>query len=226
VFIAEPALWAFLFAALVIPAILGLAEREISSRRTAAPFPGRGMAIFALCGMFLLWCLRFVEHDQAEALVRNNPITIDPVIRIGAEPYLWNPFRWHVLVETANYYQSAEVDTRTGNIDSDPQTDQILKPPDTPALEAAKQTDLGKVFLDWGRWAVVQDLGQVQVIGIDPPKLPAGRTWTTIEFRDLRFAYDVLGTGSARPPRDLTGAVYIIDNQDDGGEEMGGREQR
>jgi len=226
VFIAEPALWALLGAALIIPGILGLVDREISSRRTSTPFRGRGWAIFALSGMFLLWCLRYAEHAQAEDLVRNNPITIDPVDRIAAQPYPWNPFRWHVIVETQNYFQFAEVNSRTGGIDSDPQTDQMRKPPVTPAVEAAKQTELGRVFLDWGSWAVVEDIGQVQVIGIDPPKLPPGRTWTTVEFTDLRFGYDFLGTGNTRPPRGLTGHVYIVDNRDDAGQEMGGQEQK
>jgi inner membrane protein len=226
VLIAEPVFWALLVAALIIPGILGLAEREISSRRSIAPFRGRGWAIFALSGMFFIWCLRYAEHAQAEALVRNNPITTDPVDRIAAEPYPWNPFRWHLIVETPAYYQFAEVNARTGQIDSDAQTDQMRKPADTPAVEAAKQTLLGKVYLDWGRWAVVQDVGQVQVIGIDPPKLSPGRTWTTVEFTDLRFGYDFRGTGNTRPPGGLTGAVYIIDNREDAGEEMGGREQK
>jgi len=39
------------------------------------------------------------------------------------------------------------------------------------------------------RWAYVQDSGQVQVLGIDPPRLPPGHTWTTVEFTDLRFGY-------------------------------------
>jgi len=82
------------------------------------------------------------------------------------------------------------------------------------------------VFLDWGTWAVVQDIGQVQVIGIDPPKLPPGRSWTTVEFTDLRFAYDFRGTGNTRPPGGLSGAVYIIDGSEDAGQEMGAREQK
>ena len=41
-------LWALLIAALVIPGLLGLADREIGARRVA--FRGRGWAIFALCG--------------------------------------------------------------------------------------------------------------------------------------------------------------------------------
>jgi inner membrane protein len=226
VFIAEPALWILLIAALIIPGILGLADREISSRRTGPKFRGRGWAIFALTGMVLIWCLRYTEHGQAESLVRNNPITIDRVNRIAAEPYPWNPFQWHIIIETPNYYQFAELNTRTGDIDSDPQTDQLFKPANTPAVEAAKQTLLGKVYLDWGSWAFVQDSGQVQVIGIDPPRLPPGRTWTTVEFTDLRFGYDFRRAGRTRPPSGLSGAVYIIDNREEAGQEMGGHEQK
>lgn len=226
VFIAEPVMWALLFAALIIPGILGLAEREISSRRTSTPFRGRGMAIFALSGIFLLWCLRYVEHAQAEGLVRNNPITLDPVDRIAAEPYPWNPFRWHVIVETPNYYQFAEVNARTDDVESDPQNDQMYKPKETAAVEAAKQTLLGQVYLDWGTWAVVSDVGQVQLVGVDPPKVAPERTWTTVEFTDLRFGYDFRGTGNTRPPGGLTGAVYIVDGKEEAGMEMGGREQK
>ena len=224
VFIAEPALWILLFAALIIPGILGFADREISSRRV--PFRGRGWAIFALSGMILIWTLRYVEHAQAINLILDNPITTNPVDRIAAEPYPWNPFRWHAIVETHDYYQFAEINTRSGEVDSDPQSDQLRKPPDNAAVEAAKQTELGKVYLDWGRWALVEDIGQVQVVGIDPPRLPAGRTWTTVEFSDLRFGYDYRGNGNARPPSGLGGAVYIIDNHEEAGQEMGGKEQK
>ena len=224
VFIAEPALWLLLIAALIVPAFLGLADREISSRRV--PFRGRNWAIFALAGMFLVWCLRYAEHAQAESLILNNPITTVAVERVAAEPYPWNPFRWHMIVETPSFYQFAEVDTKSGSIDSDPQADQLFKPPDTLAVEAAKQTPLGKVYLDWGRWPVVKDIGQVQVIGIDPPQLPPGRTWTTVEFTDLRFGYDFRGSGNSHPPAGLGGAVYIIDNHEEAGQEMGGKEQK
>jgi inner membrane protein len=223
VFIVEPVLLLLLFAALIIPGILGLVERDMSSKRT--PFRGRGWAIFALTGMFLVWCVRYAEHAQAEAVVRSNPVTADPVDRIAAEPYMLNPFRWHAIVETRDYYQFAEVNARTGEIDSEAENDRLRKPLDTPAVEAAKQTALGKVYLDWGRWATVEEVGQVQVIGIDPPKLPSGRTWTTVKFNDLRFDYDFRGSGNARSSG-LGAAVYIIDNREDGGEEMGGKEQK
>ena len=73
----------------------------------------------------------------------------------------------------------------------------MYKPADTPAVEAAKQTLLGRVYLDWGTWAVVRDVGQEPVAGMDPPNLPPNRIWTTVEFTDLRFDYPFLATRSA-----------------------------
>src|ERR1039457_6396731 len=216
VFIAEPVFWALLLAALVFPGLFGLMEREISSRRT--PFRGRGWAIFALTGMVLVWCLRYAERSQAQALLNNTQITTEPVNRIGIEPYPVNPFQWHAILETQTFFQTAEINTRSGDIASDPQTDQFYKPADTPAVEAAKRTLLGQVYLDWGTWAVVRDLGPVPVRGIDAPQLPPNRQWTTVEFSDLRFGYDVRGTGKTSGPPTLSGSVYIVDNHDEAGQ--------
>ena len=228
VFIAEPVLWALLGSALVIPALLGLADAEIDARRVA--FRGRGWAIFALTGMVLLWGWRWAEHAQARALVENAQIATAPVKRMALEPYAINPFRWHAILETAEYYQTAEIDTRSGTITSDPQTDVIFKPHATAATEAAKRTLLGQVYLDWGTWAVVRDVGPEPipgpVAGMDPPQLPPDRQWTTVEFTDLRFDYSYLGTGRATGQSPLSGWVYIVDGRDDAGEAMNGREQK
>ena len=93
-------------------------------------------------------------------MLENTQITSEPIRRIAVEPYPVNPFRWHAILETADFYQTAEIDTHTGSIDSDPRRDVLYKPTDTPAVEAAKATFLGHVYLDWGRWAVVRDIGQ------------------------------------------------------------------
>lgn len=223
-FIAEPVLWGLFLLALVMPWLLGLADREIGARRTR--FRGRGWAIFALAGMAALWILRWVEHDQAKALLDNTQVPNAPVTRMAIEPYPINPFRWHAILETARFYQTAEVNTSAGSIDTDPQTDVLFKPDDTSAIEAAKRTLLGQVYLDWGTWAVIREVGQEPIEGVAPPQLPPGRTWTTVEFSDLRFAYAFTRSGSARPPSGLSGWVYVIDNRDDGGEAMGGREQK
>ena len=110
--------------------------------------------------------------------------------------------------------------------DSDPRRDVFFKPPPTAAAEAAKRTPLGQVYLDWGTWAVVRDVGQEPIAGMNPPQLGPNRQWTTIEFTDLRVAYSFLGTGRAMGRAPLGGWVYIVDGRDDAGEFLNGREQR
>jgi len=226
VFIAEPVLWGLLALALIVPALLGLADSEIGARRTA--FRGRGWAIFALSGMVVLWCWRWAEHAQALAIINNTEIATAPVTRVALEPYPINPFRWHAILETEDFYQTAEINTRTGLIDTDPEIDVIFKPTSTPATEAAKLTRLGRVYLDWGTWAVVRDIGQKPVAGMAAPQLPAAQAanWTTVEFTDLRFAYSYLGTGRETGRSPLSGWVYVANGSEDAGEGMGGQEQR
>jgi inner membrane protein len=224
VFIAEPVLWAVFFIALILPWLFGLVAGEIGARRQA--FRGRGWAIFALSAMVVLWGWRWAEHAQAQALLDNLQITTAPVLRIGLEPYPINPFHWHAILETAEYYQTAEVNTRTGEIASDPRRDVIFKPRATTATEAAKRTPLGQVYLDWGTWAVVRDIGPVAAPGLAPPQVAANRQWTTVEFTDLRWDYSYLGAGRVTARNPLAGWVYIVDGRDDAGEAMNGREQR
>jgi len=228
VLIAEPVLWVLFILALVMPWLFGLVGGEIGARREQ--FRGRGWAIFALTGMVLLWGWRWAEHGRARMLAENAQIATDPVNRMALEPYMVNPFRWHAILETADYYQTAEIDTRTGEIVSNRQTDVLFKPSMTTATEAAKRTSLGQVYLDWGSWAVVRDVGPEPIPGpipgLEPPQLPPSHVWTTVEFDDLRFAYSFLGVKRAaiRPP--LSGWVYIVDGREDAGEAMNGRAQR
>jgi inner membrane protein len=228
VLIAEPVLWVLFILALVMPWLFGLVGGEIGARREQ--FRGRGWAIFALTGMVLLWGWRWAEHGRARMLAENAQIATDPVNRMALEPYMVNPFRWHAILETADYYQTAEIDTRTGEIVSNRQTDVLFKPSMTTATEAAKRTPLGQVYLDWGTWAVVRDVGPEPIPGpipgMGPPQLPPSHVWTTVEFDDLRFAYSFLGVkrAASRPP--LSGWVYIVDGREDAGEAMNGRAQR
>ena len=223
-FIAEPVLYVLFFLAIAVPWVFGLADREIGAR--PKPFRGRGWALFALVGMLLLGCWRWAEHAHALALLDNTQIALEPVVRMAVEPYPVNPFRWHAILETADFYQTAEIDTRTGSIASDSRRDVLYKPADTAAVEAAKRTLLGQVYLDWGTWAVVRDVGQEPVPGLDPPQLPPNRTWTTVEFTDLRFDYGFLATRSASGRSPLGGWVYIVDGREDAGEVMNGRQQK
>jgi len=234
VFIAEPVLWVLLLAALIVPALLGLTDRELGARRTR--FRGRGWAIFALSGMIIFWCWRWAEHAAAHNLVEAAGVTPTPARRIALEPYPINPWRWHAILETETTWQTAEVDTRTNQVVSETAIDSLFKPPVTPAVQAAKQTRLGQVYLDWSSWPVVRDIGKQPIPGNPPPSIPPSRTWTNVQFSDLRFAYPFLNTGmtgSSNQQLDrmlssaaLSGYVYILDNQEDAGQFMNGKEQK
>jgi len=227
VFIAEPLIWALLLLALIMPWLFGLADQEMGARRVR--FRGRGWAIFALGGMVALWGWRGFEQQQALTMLAKTQVARDPVIRIALEPYPVNPYHWQAILETHDYYQTAEVNTFNPDspvaITSDPQLDVMYKPADTPAVEAAKQTLLGRVYLDWGSWAVVRDVGPEPIPGVAPPNLPFNRPWTTVEFSDLRFSNSTLGRlrGQKSP---LSGWVYIVDGRDEAAEGMGSREQK
>jgi inner membrane protein len=236
VFIAEPVLWALLLLALIFPALLGLADREVGARR--ARFRGRWWAIFALAGMVVLWCWRWAEHAQAHTLVEAAQVTSTPARRIAVEPYPGNPYRWHAILETDTAWQTAEVNTLNGSVDSDPRVNSLLKPPSTAAAEFARRTRLGQVYLDWSQWPVVRDLG--------PRPLPGDtghatlQTPTGVQFADLRFAYTFLNTGAASESNQrlsqtltqapLTGWVYVLPGAngklEDAGQFLNGREQK
>ncbi len=223
VFIVEPVLLALLLIAMIMPWILGLTDAEIGARKQR--FRGRGWAIFALVGIVVVWCWRWSEQAQARASLDNIQVTSAPILRMALEPYPVNPYRWHVIMETPQYYQSAEVNTWTGDITTDPRQDVIYKPEVTPAVEAAKQTNLGKVYLDWGTWAIVRDLGHEPIPGVPPPSLMPGRTWTTVEFSDLRFRYSFLASRNSNQSP-LGAWAYIVDNRDEAAEGMGSRVQK
>jgi len=227
VFIAEPVLWALLLVALILPWFFGLADQEIGAKRRR--YRGRGWAIFAIGGMVALWGWRWFEQQQGFTMLTKTQVASEPVIRVALEPYPVSPYKWHAILETRDYYQTAEINTWNPDspigVVSDPERDVIYKPAATPAVEAAKQTLLGRVYLDWGRWAVVRDVGPKPVPGVPPPQLPFNRKWTTVEFTDLRFAYRFPEAGSSGESP-LSGWVYIVDGRDEAAEGMGSHEQK
>jgi inner membrane protein len=228
VFIAEPILWLIFALAFIIPALLGLADEEIGL--TKPQLRGQYFAIIALVAMVALWTWRFAEHSVALHLLNSTQVSTEPVIRTIVEPYPINPTHWHAVLETEHTFQTAEVYTHSGSIDSDPRYDVIAKPDSTPAIEAAKQTELGKVYLDWGRWAMLTDLGPEPIPtdndDLSPPNLLPPHKWTTIRFDDLRFQYSYKGTGRTDGPSPLTGWVYIVDDKQEAGTVYGSRVQK
>jgi inner membrane protein len=223
VFIFEPLLFAALLLGLVAPALFGLINSEIGARRPG--FRGRGWAIFALVSILGIWMFRFTEHDKAVRIASEaqyqyglNPESPPEILRVTASPYPINPFRWHVVVETPDFYQLGTVDTivegRIAHVDTNAAEDIFYKPPTTLFTLVAKRTWLGEIYLDWSSWPLVTDVGHVASFSRDtlitPTATPPGTTAVT--FRDLRFMYDVWSMrGRTHPP--LAGTVYLNDDR-------------
>ncbi|MBV8632658.1 MAG: metal-dependent hydrolase [Silvibacterium sp.] len=222
VWIVDPYLLLALIGALILPWIFGLTDREIGARRPL--FRGRAWSIAALIFMVLSWSVRNAEKSHALELVRNSSVVAQPIEKIDAEPYPFNPFLWHVVAQTRDYYQTAEVHTRNDNIESDT-ANITYKPPVTSAVAAAKQSWLGRVYLDWSKFPLVTDLGQNAPIADGPDPDP---NWHTVQFDDMRFSYSALHEGtSSNPGRNPLGAAaYIGPSNQVEAIFMGGREQK
>lgn len=221
VWIFDPVIFLALLLALVMPWILGLAEGEIGAKKK--PFRGRGWAIAALSVVVIWWGVRNAEHAHAVELVKGGSYTREPLLRVAAEPHMADPFDWRVLMETQDYYQTADVRTLNDQVTTDEDLDIIYKPPVTPAVAAAKQSLLGKVYLDWSTWPLTTDRGPIQAPGADFPPKP---DWHTVEFQDLRFGYSPIAgrTRSQRNPV-LSGWVYVGPGNEIEGMFMSGHEQ-
>jgi inner membrane protein len=223
VFIWDPVLFGALLGALVMPWLLGLADREIGAKKK--PFRGRGWALAALSVMAMWWGLRNAEHLHAMELARTGSFTREPVIRVAAEPRMADPFTWHALMETQDYYQTAEIQTLGDQVTTDDFADVIYKPPVTAAVAAAKQSYLGKVYLSWSTWPLTVDRGPVPAPGADYAPRP---DWQTVEFQDMRFGYGALRPYRTQNDRDpaLSGWVYVGPANEIEGMFMQGHEQK
>ena len=224
VFIVEPGMLAALLIALIAPSLFGLVGGEVGARRPT--FRGRGWAIAAMALIVGLWSWRWVEHDDALRLASAanygpEGSTGSQILRVTASPYPGNPYRWHTVVETPGFYQIASVNTLQDSVATHPGEDLFNKPAETPATLAAKQSVLGRAYLDWSSWPLVAEIGPSM-----PDDAPAGASgWTEVRFSDLRFMYDTLGMqGRSNTP--LSAAVYLDASRQVEWMQMGNRQQR
>jgi inner membrane protein len=197
IFIVEPLLLLFLGGALVLPLLFSLVNGEIGARKTRSP--GRRLAATALVLMTALWGFRFMQRNDAKTQARNQDYRSGHVLHMGLNPYPINPFHWFVVAETASAVELGSFDNRTGTYDDDA-VRTLSKPPVTPAVAAAKQNWLGRVYLDWARFPMVEDRGTVEQLHPDMDLEPQERTWRVVRFTDLRFGYPVLGMSGNRVP--------------------------
>jgi inner membrane protein len=176
VFIMEPLMLAVLLAALVLPWLFGLVNREIGGRESGPR--GRGAAIAALLFIVALWGVRDFEHRRALAAIDAVEFHGEPSIRTAAFPYMVNPFRWAGVAETSGAYVSMEVDSLRPEADPGSRAETYYKPQPTRATEEARSTDLGRAYVEWARFPLVE----VEEISEPAPGY-------LVHFADVRFLY-------------------------------------
>jgi inner membrane protein len=218
-FILEPVIFAALLTALVVPSLFGMADREMGAGKPL--FRGRGWAIAAMVLIGIDLGVRAVEHHRALRMIGNTRFGDQPLLRAGAEPYPVDPFLWFAVAETAGYYQTGSVNSRTETVETDERNDVIFKPPVTPATTAAKKSWLGRAYLDWARFPVVTDRGHANLVASDD--LAPQPQDSAVQFRDLRFAYSFLSR--SRDSTALTAWVYVAPNGSIDAMVMNGRVQ-
>jgi inner membrane protein len=178
VFIIEPLIWAALILGLVVPSLFGLIQDEISTSGKRLQFRGRAAAIAALLLMVALWGARDFEHRRAVGLLKNFLYDGSPPLRASAYPYPFNPFQWHGVVETKDAFKLLPVDSLAGEVDPQGTGRTLYKPEEPLAAQAAKRSYLGRVFLSWAQYPIIET-----EVHTDPADA------YSVRFSDLRYAY-------------------------------------
>lgn len=176
VYIFEPLIFLALVAALALPGLFRLISHETAYR--AEQPAGRTAAVLALLFIIALWGLRDFEHRRAVAAVNAFDYRGARAVRVAAFPYMVNPFHWAGVAETPSAIFVMHVDSRQPAVDANAGMQTYDKPQSTPATQAARQTALGRGYLEWARFPL-----------IDSETLPAPEAGYLVHFQDLRFAY-------------------------------------
>jgi len=176
VFIIEPIMLAVLTLGLLMPALFGLINQEVGARSKGPR--GAGWAIFALICIVALWGYRDLQHRRA--LSAMNAVTYNgaTATRIAAYPYIINPYRWHGVVETPDFFQTLPVNSARPEVDPQGEARTYYKPEETPVTLAAKASHFGRVYLDWAPFPYLQT-----------QELEGEMKGYLVDFTDLRYAY-------------------------------------
>jgi inner membrane protein len=124
------------------------------------------------------WGLRDYEHRRAIAEMEALTYQGQEPVRVSAYPYYINPFRWYGVVETASFYQRMRVNTLNPAVDPDDRAQVQFKPEETPVIAAAKLSGLGRVYMDWARYPLLE----VEQLSTPEPGY-------LVRFNDVRFMY-------------------------------------
>jgi inner membrane protein len=213
VLIIEPVMLVVLLLGLLLPSLFALIGSEIGARKEI--FRGRWGAVSALLAICAMWWVRDYEHRKAVTLLSSTDYHGEVVAKAAAMPYPVTPFSWAGIVETSSLYAKVPIGLQLTSVDPLDRAQILYKPAETPVTLAAKRSPLGRVYLDWARFPVVES------------ETLEGQGYV-VHFRDLRFDYGALGALVAqprgRPP--LSADVVLDRNLHVVAMRMGSREEK
>jgi inner membrane protein len=200
-YIVEPLMLLAFIAALAIPGLLGLVSSEVGVRSKLPR--GRGAAIAALVFILLLYGFRDYQHRRALTALNSFEFHQAAAQRVGAYPYMINPFRWHGVVETKDFFETVPVSSSGPDVAFN-EGIQFYKPPQSPALEAADNSYFGHVYLDWAAFPYMR---------VTPN--PQDQPGYLVEYQDLRYTYPPThGLGLAGSSRRVPLGGFVLLNPD------------
>jgi hypothetical protein len=105
-----------------------------------------------------LWGLRDFAHRRALSILDSRTYADENPQRLGAFPSPGNPFVWTGVVETEAFLHVLRVNALDPNGPPE-EVGTFNKPEASPALEAARKTRTGRIFMDFARfpWGHVEE---------------------------------------------------------------------
>jgi inner membrane protein len=183
VFIVEPVLYIILLGGLLLPALFSLVNEEIGVRSRKPR--GRVGAILALLAILLFWGFRDYQHRRAVEALRAGLYHGEAPVRVSAYPYYVNPFKWYAVVETDDFFIRTTVNSWTPQVDPDGWSQLRYKQDETPVTQAAAKSYLGRAYLDWAQYPV-----------LEATPIPPPQRGYLVHFLDLRFMYPERSSGA------------------------------
>jgi inner membrane protein len=165
-------IWAVLLLAALAPLLGGLVSSEIGAK----PGKGRGVAIFALVCVVGYDFGRFLMHQRAIESMDAHIYDGAPSQSTVAFPSAANPFRWTGWVNTER--EAIRFDVNLLSPFDPTAGSRVFKPQPSPAIEAAKDTQPFRVFINFD---------QCPLWVVEPADSPPGAT--RVELHDERFPF-------------------------------------
>jgi hypothetical protein len=148
--------------------------------------------------MVLFGCVRFLSHRRAMGVLDSFVYKGREAQRFSAFPDSSTPFLWHAVLDTGDTLEEGDVQVFQ-EFDAS-QTRTFYPPEPSPAIDAARRTEVVKAFLDFAEYPYTY--------------MEREEDGFEVVFRDLRYEYGALGLRKGAVARvRLDGSLRVLKQQ-------------